>query len=393
MALINKLEAIADAIRAKTGGSAELSLDDMVNEIEGISGGGSSDILDIELTGNLRQVFFNNRFSELFDTTKVRITTRDVTNLFEAFSMNDVLQQIPFTINIYSNYYSNINCQELYDSCHELLTVPTINWNNTSIGACFCMFNSCYKLKAIPANYFNNCNFDYLHTHNANVRSMFCNCYSLRSLPNSLNNFYSTATSYSSSFFSGAFQNCYVLDEVLNLPLGGATITSNLFVNTFTNCHRVKRITFETDNGTPIVKSWKNQTIDLASGDTGQGGIGWATIQENEGVYYNRYIAFQSIGIDNPTEKAVYSPETYALLKNDPDWYGQLAYSRYNHDSAVETINSLPDTSAYLATAGGTNTIKFKGKAGSATDGGAINKLTAAEIAVATAKGWTVTLS
>ena len=66
-----------------------------------------------------------------------------------------------------------------------------------------------------------------------------------------------------------------------------------------------------------------------------------------------------------------------------------MAYSRYNHDSAVATINSLPDTSAYLAANGGTNTIKFKGAAGSATDGGAINTLTEEEIAVATAKGWT----
>ena len=52
----------------------------------------------------------------------------------------------------------------------------------------------------------------------------------------------------------------------------------------------------------------------------------------------------------------------------------------------------MPDTSAYLAANGGTNTIKFKGESGSATDGGAINTLTAEEIAVATAKGWTVSL-
>jgi len=45
----------------------------------------------------------------------------------------------------------------------------------------------------------------------------------------------------------------------------------------------------------------------------------------------------------------------------------------------------LPDTSAY-----GTNTIKFRGAAGALTDGGAINTMTAEEIAVATAKGWTV---
>ena len=67
-------------------------------------------------------------------------------------------------------------------------------------------------------------------------------------------------------------------------------------------------------------------------------------------------------------------------------------FSRYNHDSAVETINSLPDTSEYLATAGGTNTIKFRNYSGACTDGGGTNDLTPEEIAVATAKGWTVTI-
>ena len=80
-------------------------------------------------------------------------------------------------------------------------------------------------------------------------------------------------------------------------------------------------------------------------------------------------------------------------MKNDPDsWTYDINYSKYNHDSAVETINSLPDTSAYIATAGGTNTIKFDGASGAKTDGGAINTLTEEEIAVAAAKGWTVTL-
>ena len=81
-------------------------------------------------------------------------------------------------------------------------------------------------------------------------------------------------------------------------------------------------------------------------------------------------------------------------MKNDPDsWSNSLDYSKYNHDSAVETINSLPDTSAYIATAGGTNTIKFNGYSGAKTDGGAINTLTEEEIAVAAAKGWTVTFA
>ena len=78
-------------------------------------------------------------------------------------------------------------------------------------------------------------------------------------------------------------------------------------------------------------------------------------------------------------------------MKDDPDWYTvKTQYSRYNHDSAVATINSLPDTSAYLTANGGTNTIKFENYNGNATDGGGIDALTEEEIAVAAAKGWTI---
>ena len=116
--------------------------------------------------------------------------------------------------------------------------------------------------------------------------------------------------------------------------------------------------------------------------------------------YYYKFPKFeptteQQAALDSgiTADKKVTDDVSYQALKNDPDWYTtDIAYSRFNHDSAVRTINSLPDTSAYLATAGGTNTIKFKGEAGSATDGGAINTMTEEEIAVATAKGWTVSL-
>ena len=89
--------------------------------------------------------------------------------------------------------------------------------------------------------------------------------------------------------------------------------------------------------------------------------------------------------------KKVTDDASYQLLKDDPEYFdgtSARSYCAYNHDAAVETINTLPDTSAY-----GTNTIKFIGAAGALTDGGAINTLTEEEIAVATAKGWTVTLT
>ena len=69
-----------------------------------------------------------------------------------------------------------------------------------------------------------------------------------------------------------------------------------------------------------------------------------------------------------------------------------MNYSRYNHDSAVETINSLPDTSAVSDPSAPTNKIYFTGAAGTNTDGGAISNLTAEEIAVATNKGWQVVI-
>ena len=136
----------------------------------------------------------------------------------------------------------------------------------------------------------------------------------------------------------------------------------------------MKAQSFALNNGVPYTVTWKSQVISL-------------------GIYVGYYqyksdILNYNSGIT--ADKEVKDDATYQALKNDPDWFTcDVNYSRYNHDSAVATINSLPDTSAYLATAGGTNTIKFKGQAGALTDGGAINTLTEEEIAVAAAKGWT----
>ena len=123
-------------------------------------------------------------------------------------------------------------------------------------------------------------------------------------------------------------------------------------------------------------EKWKSQTINLYDC------IGYLGSYESNVLNYNSGIT---------ADKKIDDDATYQALKDDPDAYtSRMAYSRYNRDSAVATINTLPDTSAFLAQKGGTNTIKFQGGAGSKTDGGAINTMTEEEIAVATAKGWTV---
>ena len=170
---------------------------------------------------------------------------------------------------------------------------------------------------------------------------------------------------------------CYSLDEIVGMNPQTGNIGSNCFYNTFNYDCRVKNIIFATkEGGTPYSANWRGQAIDLSIN------VGYT---DNITYIYNSGIT---------ADKQVTDDATYQSLKNDPDWFTtDVNYSRYNHDSAVNTINSLPDTSAYLASVGGTNTIKFLGESGKLTDGGAINTLTEAEIAVATAKGWTVTFA
>ena len=207
---------------------------------------------------------------------------------------------------------------------------------------------------------------------------MFNICNSLRKIPMGLLKHGNKGISHSNCAFYGLGNSCYALDEMIDIPvIYTSTWTSNGFYKFSSECNRVKNITFMMPDGQPYVKNWKSQTINLT---------------ENVGyTKYENYIIGNNSGIT--VDKRVSDNTNYQLLKNDPDWWTMdVNYSRYNHDSAVATINSLPDTSAYLATAGGTNTIKFTGAAGTLTDGGEINTLTESEIAVATAKGWTVSL-
>ena len=163
---------------------------------------------------------------------------------------------------------------------------------------------------------------------------------------------------------------------------------------------------FATNNGTPYTMNWKSQTIELshASYTFGYSKGGYSTDYSSyaQGYWKVKNNIFTSNNMTVEQAKARYdglktTDNWYSCCSNSVTYDGKslnlsLLFSRYNHDSAVETINSLPDTSAYLATAGGTNTIKFRKYSGACTDGGGTNDLTAEEIAVATAKGWTVTL-
>ena len=419
MALINKLNNIGDAIRAKTGKEDKLTLEQMVTEIAAIETGGSEPAVvealvvtengtytpgegvdgfnpvtvevptsggdlpeeAVVITGDCQYRFANNGWNWFIDTFGNQITTQNITNFSYMFYYATVLKEIPFELNADSSASSH-DSDSIFFNCYKLITVPKINNLKPSNLSSF--FSGCKMLREVPFDLCDNWNWTYIDgltvSYGGSRIHTFYNCYSLRSFPMEFLAHGNPVGSYNFSIYSSAFDYCYALDEIVNLPIPyTATWTSNGFGSAFEKCYRLKNMTFALqEDGTPYIMNWKSQTIDLSK-NVGYS-VGTADI-----LKYNSGIT---------ADKQIKDADTYAALKDDVDWFTtDIAYSRYNHDSAVATINSLPDTSAYLATqTSGTNTIKFKGKAGSKTDGGAINTLTEEEIAVATAKGWTVTL-
>lgn len=391
------LTAIGDAIRSKTGKTELIDPANMSTEIAGIeagSGGGYEPPAEVlKITGNCEYRFANGGWDWFIKDFGNRVTTENIDDANYMFYYSNI-EEIPFQLNLKSGSSGKMN--RLFSSCSKLTVCPKvrgdINWSTSSdLGDMLSLNEMLRDMEDVLTPEMTKGYSSVKITSAYNVPEL-CNpakyAYSLRRLPSWWYNFKlnpeSTAfPAYSYSIYNSAFDYAYVLDEATNIPVWhcqGAQ-TSNMFVSLLDYTYRLKAFTFETNaDGTPIETKWKDQTIDCSRK------MGWQTSEDANSlvISYNSGITF---------DKRVYNDETYQALKNDPDWYAcSVAYSRYNHTSAVETINSLPDTSAYLATAGGTNTIKFMGEAGSATDGGAINTLTEAEIAVATAKGWTVTL-
>lgn len=384
MALINKLRAIANAIRSKTGKTEQLSLDNMVTEIEGIqTGSGGEEIIPEEaytINKAVQGTFAYNNWVWFLKYAKknnksILIKPNSLYSLFEQSNkITDELKNV--TVSFPETTGSSISY--LFSSCSQLTAFPTFigGVSSTYLYDTSNIFAGCKSVIEIP-DIFNN--FTLPTSYNSYPSSLFYDCSSLRKYSNELlKKFVKTSTS-TSSVYGYMFNECNVLDEINDLPIQNGDIihTFNMFNSCFNFLYRLKKLTFETNNGEPLKTSWESQTISLTS-------IGY-------GIMSSIIRNGEKSGITEETR--IIDEESYQLLKDNPNsWTTDSAYSRYNHDSAVETINSLPDTSEYLAAHGGTNTIKFKGNAGSKTDGGAINTLTEEEIAVAAAKGWTVTL-
>ena len=383
MALTDKLSAIGTAIRNKTGKTALMTLDEMPTEIAGISGGNEPTDADLTFGWNLSHWNYQGTWDNIISKYGNRITTHDVTAFSESF-LNSGLTNIPFAINQKSDG-QYVNYSSAFFGCQQLTTCPTIN--NFKPQMCEGMFGLCIELESIPlvvdwseAN-------SYTDVGYANAAQLFKGCKKLRTIDPSW--FDCDFVCYpESSFYYSGFSGCKSLDELVGLPVfTKSEWTDNAFRSFISTAsalegNRLKNVTFKTNNGTPLIAKWAKQKIRFA----------------RVGTFYSEDEA-TNLGFTEATR--ITDATTYQALKNNPDsWTTDKNYSRYNHDSAVATINSLPDTSAFVTqyqqSSGepdASNILEFGfSTMGASTDGGAINTLTEAEIAVATSKGWTITM-
>ena len=343
------------------------------------SGGGGLPAEALTITGMCDYKFSGNGWNWFINTYGSQITTNNITSSQYMF-FNNHTEEFPFTLNFQQG--TPISAQYMFQSSG-ITKLPTVN--NFLVNNISGMFENCHKLREINQEFLDGIDYSYIENatnFDAGIsRGLFSCCYSLRSVPMEfVKRTHNPIGDPSWMYLSIGFQNCFALDELVNLPIteGGVSFDWDIFYATFAYCRRLKNLTFETkEDGTAKVMNWCGQAINL--GDD----IGWS-----DDPYW---ITGYNSGIT--ADKQVKDDATYQALKDDPDWFScDVNYSRYNKTSAVATINSLPDTSAYVTEMGSPNMITFNGAAGALTDGGAINTMTEAEIAVAAAKGWTVSL-
>ena len=376
------LTSIGDAIREKTGKQDLLSPSQMATEISNISvgGGGDSnievqyDIIRYGSNGSNPDYAFagsNNLLQIALEHNWIdkNISINLNGSIIQGMFYKTLLTDWPFilTLNGQSNMRLNNTDFFSYSGIQTISGKILIPDKTITVKQSF--FNNMSELQRLdePVCIYTEDNTPVII--NSGYKA-FSGCLSLRTINPSIISSY-RPSSREDHFIMG-FEDCYALESINGIQLTGSGQAYNTMGSIVYHCHRLKSFTFAMNGSEVQIKDYKSQILDLSNE------VGW--------THSSADILNHNSGLTTETE--VTNDETYQRLKNNPDyWTCDYRYSRYNHDSAVETINSLPDTHAY-----GTNTIKFYSYAGELTDGGAINTLTPEEIAVATAKGWTVSL-
>ena len=371
------LSNIASAIRVKNGSTAVYKPGEMAAAITNLPTGGG-DTETITFSEDISFLFASNGGSALYEAVKnknlVFTNIRYGRGIFYNMSTNDTIT--PFTIHLLRGTYNapgNVDFRGFYEGSSVVSNIVIDPPIERPSGTEFQNFFTKSRLKNIDLSCIDT---NYAIFGQSCAMGLFSESGYLRSInfTNSPQRYFGGSNNIQ---YDGTFYHCFDLDSIEDLYTTRQTIFSG---GTFNNCSHLAKLTFKTASPTNAKNPYYGSDIDLST-------VGYYTnVSEgykSDSLLNNNMRIAKSLVRQDATKK-ITDATTYAKLKNDPDaWTTNVAYSRYNKTSAKETLTSLP----YINEA---HTIKFNGEAGSATDGGAIKNLTSSEIAVATAKKWTV---
>lgn len=403
------LTSIADAIRAKTGDSGTMTPSQMVTAIGNITSGGSGDempnLITIEpsywsyyTSGQSWQTIHRNDWLLQNHLDKIKFQTSQAVPGLDYFLYNNSIQADYSQVEVEANFPSSMIRTFAGSSLIKPPRLVVTGNNNVNVSRMTELFYDCNYMTEIPNNFWDNKLMfftlaDWTPTNSTETYRfirLFAQCYELESIPDNFWGIqFEQCSNFSDNQYSGPY--CYMFDQckslgqinglgVTHVAGSNSRTTADMFNHMLSACYRLKDFTFYAPNNTPRVARWADQTLDL----TGIGYVPqlWMLSLPSNAHYYPS----DSNSSDGYKDFVIYDQSTYNQRKNMQETLAiGKAWSRYNHDSMVRTINSLPDTSAT-----GTNIIQFASGQGSSTDAGGPENLTQAEIAVATAKGWQV---
>ena len=378
-----KLDLTADTVSPSTLALGITAHDKSGNIITGTMESGGINEEDLKFSGGLNYFGHDGRLDNLiehnFDKIKIGWVENDGTKhgvlAFDNGFSDSSLSRFPPII-IYGAQYTSL--ESAFSGCKNLTELPIFNTTpyTGAIGNIRFLFSNCYSITQIPSGYLSNQAIALDQYASDTFSGVFWDCFKLEEMNDG------SFLQYGKDY-SNMFNTCCSLRKLEGIVLNNnRTMSSDEFISTFDNCAMLSSLVFNS----PGDYQMKDQEIDLTT-------CGYST--DKDGKYKSRYSSYT---FQLPFAKKVFNETSYQNLKDTADWWtADVAYSKYDRQSAIATINSLPDTKKYIDSQTSPfpskNIIKFKKGAGSAKgDLYNMSNLTDEEKHIAFSKGWTVEL-
>lgn len=334
-----------------------------------ISGGGGVDPTALQFKNTMYYFDYYGRLSKLIQLYHSDMDFSEVSNCGYMFYNDWGITTLDFNIASSNGVSLKLDVSYAFCGCSELTTLPTFvneNPDNFTIplGPVSNMFMNCSSLTSIPSNFLEG----FAVNSSTSCSGIYNGCHKLRSIPDALETRLNFSTSSAGqSPYNNRYKDCWSIDSI-KIPVYYNSQVGDTMTNTFNNCYHLRSLIFNTFNSSV---NWKKQVIDLATTPIGYDSTG---------------SSLSSVGFDSA--KKITDAASYASLSSDPDsWTSDVQYAiLFSTDSLVALFNSLPTVTNV------NNVIKLPSAGGALTPGGGVGGLTSTQTAIATDKGWTVTI-